>query len=175
RDDAQGVELWPTLAARALECWTISTRGEDARLRAVDLRHGRDGLAFDVVDGDDRVAITTPLIGDYNASNLLCTIGALRALGVPLVDAARACAALTPVPGRMERLVGEDSAGPEGGVHHAPTPDALEKALAALAPLARARGGRLWCVFGCGGNRGGGQRPPKGANPCPAAAPGRAA
>ena len=165
-DDAQGVELAATLAERALECWTISTRGEDARLRATDLRHGRDGLAFDVVEGDDRVAIATPLIGDYNASNLLCTIGALRALGVPLVDAARACAALTPVPGRMERIVGEDGAGPEVVVDYAHTPDALEKALAALAPLARARGGRLWCVFGCGGNRDAAKRPLMGAIAC---------
>ena len=166
-DDAQGVELAATLAERELACWTISTRGEDARLRATDLRHGRDGLAFDVVEGDDRVAIAAPLIGDYNASNLLCTIGALRALGVPLVDAARACAALTPVPGRMERVVAEAAeALPEIVVDYAHTPDALEKALAALAPLARARGGKLWCVFGCGGNRDAAKRPLMGAIAC---------
>ena len=169
-DDAQGVELAATLAERELACWTISTRGEDARLRATDLRHGRDGLAFDVVEGDDRVAIAAPLIGDYNASNLLCTIGALRALGVPLVDAARACAALTPVPGRMERVVAEAAEAaetlPEIVVDYAHTPDALEKALAALAPLARARGGKLWCVFGCGGNRDAAKRPLMGAIAC---------
>ena len=166
-DDEQGVELAATLAERGLACWTISTRGEDARLRATDLRHGRDGLAFDVIEGDDRVAIATPLIGDYNASNLLCTIGALRALGVPLVDAARACAALTPVPGRMQRVVAEVfDAAPEIVVDYAHTPDALEKALAALAPLARARGGKLWCVFGCGGNRDAAKRPLMGAIAC---------
>jgi murE/murF fusion protein len=166
-DDAQGVELAATLADRELECWTISTRGEDARLQAVDLRHGRDGLAFDVVEGEDRVAIATPLIGDYNASNLLCTIGALRALGVPLADAARACAALTPVPGRMERIVAEaPENAPEIVVDYAHTPDALEKALVALTPLARARGGKLWCVFGCGGNRDAGKRPRMGAIAC---------
>src|SRR6185369_7409921 len=169
-DDAQGVELAATLAERELACWTISTRGEDARLRAIDLRHGRDGLAFDVVEGDDRVAIAAPLIGGYNASNLLCTIGALRALGVPLVDAARACAALTPVPGRMERVVAEAAEAaetlPEIVVDYAHTPDALEKALAALAPLARARGGKLWCVFGCGGNRDAAKRPLMGAIAC---------
>ncbi|HZW74685.1 MAG TPA: UDP-N-acetylmuramoyl-L-alanyl-D-glutamate--2,6-diaminopimelate ligase, partial [Caldimonas sp.] len=166
-DDAQGVELAATLAERGLACWTISTRGEDARLRATDLRHGRDGLAFDVIEGDDRVAIATPLIGDYNASNLLCTIGALRALGVALVDAARACAALTPVPGRMQRVVAEVSdAAPEIVVDYAHTPDALEKALAALVPLARARGGKLWCVFGCGGNRDAAKRPLMGAIAC---------
>ena len=103
-DDAQGLELADSLAGSAVDCWTVSMRGESARLRAEALRHDRDGLAFDVVEGDTRVAIATPLIGDYNAANLLCVIGVLRALGVPLADAATACAALTPVPGRMQRV-----------------------------------------------------------------------
>ena len=103
-DDAQGLELADSLAGSAVDCWTVSMRGEPARLRAEALRHDRDGLAFDVVEGDTRVAIATPLIGDYNVANLLGVIGVLRALGVALADAAAACAALTPVPGRMQRV-----------------------------------------------------------------------
>src|SRR5436190_4563699 len=87
-DDAQGLELADSLAESAVDCWTVSIRGAGARLRAEALRHDRDGLAFDVVEGKTRAAIATPLIGDYNAANLLCVIGALRALGVPLADAA---------------------------------------------------------------------------------------
>ena len=168
-DDAQGLELATALAGSAIACWTISTRGAGARLAAVDLRHDRSGLAFDIVEGDERVSLATPLIGDYNASNLLCAIGVLRALGVSLADAVAACAALTPVPGRMERVAVDAATAdtlPEVVVDYAHTPDALEKALAALAPLARARGGKLWCVFGCGGNRDAAKRPLMGAIAC---------
>jgi UDP-N-acetylmuramoyl-L-alanyl-D-glutamate--2,6-diaminopimelate ligase len=52
---------------------------------------------------------------------------------------------------------------PEVLVDYAHTPDALEKALLALQPLAAARGGVLWCVFGCGGNRDTDKRPLMGA------------
>ena len=164
-DDAQGLELAESLADAPLDCWTVSVRGERARLRAEALRHDRDGLAFDVVEGDQRAAVATPLIGDYNAANLLCVIAVLRALGVSLADAAASCSALTPVPGRMQR-VGAADAGPEVVVDYAHTPDALDKALAALVPLARARGGKLWCVFGCGGNRDAAKRPLMGAIAC---------
>src|SRR5690606_32149051 len=44
-------------------------------------------------------------------------------------------------------------------IDYAHTPDALEQALKALRPAARQRGGRLWCVFGCGGNRDASKRP----------------
>jgi len=70
-DDAQGLELADSLAESAVDCWTVSMHGESARLRAEAVRHDRDGLAFDVVEGDARPEIATPLIGDYNAANLL--------------------------------------------------------------------------------------------------------
>ena len=86
---------------------------------------------------------------------------AQRALGVPLAQAVAACAQLAPVPGRMERLVAPGQ--PLVAVDYAHTPDALDKALQALRPLAVARGGRLWCVFGCGGDRDASKRPLMGA------------
>jgi UDP-N-acetylmuramoyl-L-alanyl-D-glutamate--2,6-diaminopimelate ligase len=105
--------------------------------------------------------VLSGLIGDYNVSNLLAVIGGLRALGVPLVDAARVCAQLTPVPGRMQSVA--VNGGPAVVVDYAHTPDALEKALQALRPLTQERGGALWAVFGCGGNRDATKRPLMGA------------
>jgi UDP-N-acetylmuramyl-tripeptide synthetase len=160
-DDARGASLAATLGG--LDLWTYSTQ-RDARLRAVDIRYADAGLGFDVVEGAKRTAVRTQLIGDYNVANLLAVIGGLRAAGITLADAARVCTTLTPVPGRMDR-VSPVRAGdvPEVVVDYSHTPDALEKALAALQPLARERDGALWCVFGCGGNRDAGKRPLMGA------------
>ena len=82
-----------------------------------------------------------------------------RALGVPLADAARVAGLVTPVPGRMQRVAANAAGQPEVVVDYAHTPDALEKVLAALRPLAADRGGRLHCVFGCGGDRDATKRP----------------
>ncbi len=156
-DDAQGARLARVLQETALDLWTYSTQG-DARLRASQIGYAGGGLCFELTEGAASVAVRTQMIGAYNVANLLATIGGLRALGAPLADAAAACALLTPVPGRMQRIA-SDAAGPQVVVDYAHTPDALEKALLALQPFAAERGGALWCVFGCGGNRDKGKRP----------------
>jgi UDP-N-acetylmuramoyl-L-alanyl-D-glutamate--2,6-diaminopimelate ligase len=116
-----------------------------------------------VVESDAASAsLHSTLIGDYNAHNLLGVLGGLRALGVPLADAAAVVPRLTPVPGRMQR-VGDGVDTPQLVVDYAHTPDALDKVLGALRPLAAARGGRLVCLFGCGGNRDASKRPLMGA------------
>ena len=63
----------------------------------------------------------------------------------------------------MQRVPSPGAGLPEIVVDYAHTPDALEKALGALRPFARERGGKLWCVFGCGGNRDASKRPLMGA------------
>ena len=64
-------------------------------------------------------------------------------------------------PGRMQQIGGDDA--PLVVIDYAHTPDALAKTLAALRPVAQQRGGQLWCVFGCGGDRDPGKRPQMGA------------
>ena len=160
-DDPHGAELVCKLQHGPLDVWACSTTGI-ARLRAGAVRYVDGGLSFEVHEGTSQAEVATRLIGGYNVANLLAVIGALRARGVPLADAAGACAGLTPVPGRMERVT-HAGPGPQVIVDYAHTPDALEKALVALRPFADARGGKLWCVFGCGGNRDAGKRPLMGA------------
>jgi len=160
-DDAHGAAMAERLRGSAIDLWAYSATGE-ARLCARDVRYVAGGLAFTLCEGAQRAELHSTLIGDYNVANLLAVVGALRALGVPLADAAAVCAQLTPVPGRMQR-VAAPAGQPEVVVDYAHSPDALEKALLALQPLAAARGGALWCVFGCGGNRDGAKRPLMGA------------
>jgi UDP-N-acetylmuramyl tripeptide synthase len=81
------------------------------------------------------------------------------------VQAVQACAQLTAVPGRMERVSFDvsgaqaDLTSPLVVVDYAHTPDAITQALVALRSQARLRGGRLWCVLGCGGDRDASKRP----------------
>ncbi|VUZ24323.1 UDP-N-acetylmuramoyl-L-alanyl-D-glutamate--2,6-diaminopimelate ligase [uncultured Comamonas sp.] len=160
-DDVHGQELAQTLARRpGLDLWTVALQ-HPARLRAEEITHTDQGLAFTVAEGAERLPMQTALIGHYNISNLLGVLAALRGQGWTLAQAVAACAGLQPVPGRMQQIA--QAGQPLVAVDYAHTPDALVQALAALRPLAQARGGKLWCVFGCGGNRDAGKRPLMGA------------
>lgn len=160
-DDPKGVELAAELADR-LDVWTYALNDRAARLSAHELHYRAGGLAFTLNEGDQALLIETGLIGEYNVANLLAVIGGLRALGHSLAAIAAVVGQVTPVPGRMQR-VGNGRELPQLVVDYAHTPDALDKALTALQPLAAARGGRLLCVFGCGGNRDRAKRPQMGA------------
>ena len=157
-DDVRGAELAQSLQGQGqpLDVWTVSVAGP-ARLQAQDIRYDAQGLSFTVVEGLVHEELHSRVIGTYNVSNLLCVIAALRSLGVPLAAAVDTCHHLSPVPGRME-CVGEPGQ-PLAVVDYAHTPDALGKALEALRTLSRTRGGQLWCVFGCGGDRDASKRP----------------
>lgn len=155
-DDSKGAELAASLQARGLAIWTVSYQSP-AHLRAQNITYQGGGLHFSIQENGQNHTLATQLIGQYNVSNLLCVLAGLRCLGVPLDAAVQACGNLGPVPGRMQRFGG--IAQPLAVVDYAHTPDALDKALAALRTVALQRGGKLWCVFGCGGNRDTTKRP----------------
>jgi len=131
----------------------------DRELVAVSVRYGSQGMLIEL-DGDWGPAqIESQLIGRFNVSNLLAVACTWLALGHTLDQVAHTLQRLLPVPGRLQPV-----AAPEGVpaplvvVDYAHTPDALANALAALRPIATARNGRLWCVFGAGGDRDPGKR-----------------
>ncbi|HMM46848.1 MAG TPA: UDP-N-acetylmuramoyl-L-alanyl-D-glutamate--2,6-diaminopimelate ligase [Thiobacillaceae bacterium] len=123
------------------------------------LRLSQSGLHLRARTDWGEVELAAPLLGRFNAANLLAALTTLLVSGIGLEDAARALARVTPPPGRMQTLGG--NAHPLIVVDYAHTPDALEKVLATLREVAA--GGRLICVFGCGGNRDRGKRPLMGA------------
>jgi UDP-N-acetylmuramoyl-L-alanyl-D-glutamate--2,6-diaminopimelate ligase len=123
-------------------------------VRAIGLRASAAGLSLDITTPWGQGHLDSPLVGEFNACNLLACLAVLLASEVPLADALTALAAVQPVPGRMQRLGGGGR--PTVIIDYAHTPDALEKALKTLRPLAA---GRLCCVFGCGGGRDKGKRP----------------
>jgi UDP-N-acetylmuramoyl-L-alanyl-D-glutamate--2,6-diaminopimelate ligase len=143
-------------------------------LRGRDLDVGSGGVKFTVASPWGRGTIESNLIGRFNASNLLATLGVLLVSGVSFQDAACALAKVKPVAGRTERYGGGTR--PLVVVDYAHTPDALENILRALrdlmsspvakpakstrrSPTRKARSRKLVCVFGCGGDRDRGKRP----------------
>ena len=156
-DDPQGARLAQELQGGPLDVWTVSCEGKPARLQALDVHYDAQGLVFTLVEEGERTELRTALIGQYNVANMLGVLATLRALQVPLAQAVQACSGLLPVPGRMECLTAAGQ--PLVAVDYAHTSDAIEKALQALRPLAEQRGGQLWCVFGCGGDRDPAKRP----------------
>lgn len=137
----------------------------DAWLRASDVRATATGTAFRLETSDwGEANVEVQTLGLFNVSNLLGVLGALLAANVPLIAALNELAKLQPVNGRMERLGGRaDHDEPLVVIDFAHTPDALEKTLEALRPMAQARGGQLVCMFGCGGDRDATKRPLMGA------------
>jgi len=127
------------------------------------------GAGYEAVFTDDGVnaySLQIPLLGEFNLSNALAVWTTLLTQGLNGSEASKRVAQLQPVIGRMEIiLLGKNpkSEGPLAVVDYAHTPDALQKTMQALRPIAQQRGGKLWCVFGCGGNRDSGKRPQMGA------------
>ena len=112
-----------------------------------------------IVDMFDKLeSIDLQLAGDFQAHNVLAAVGLALASGLELAEILQTLPKLQVVPGRVE-LVAETGSGATVFVDYAHTPDALATVLKALRPHTK---GRLWTVFGCGGDRDRGKRPQMG-------------
>lgn len=157
-DDVQGARLAAELSRRpSLDLWTVSLETR-ARLQGRLLRQESGVQVLQIQEAEGAaVELRAAVVGRYNLSNLLGVVAGMRSVGVPLAEAAQVCASLSPVPGRMQAFGGDGL--PLVVIDYAHSPDAVDKVLTALQPVADARGGRLWCVVGCGGDRDPGKRP----------------
>jgi UDP-N-acetylmuramoyl-L-alanyl-D-glutamate--2,6-diaminopimelate ligase len=117
-------------------------------------------MSATLVFGEERLAFKTRIIGRHNLSNLLAVAAVLGVQGLSPAEIIVELGKLQPPAGRMACLGG--NAAPLVVVDYAHTPDALANILAALRDVTRARGGKLFCVFGCGGDRDPGKRPEMG-------------
>ncbi|MCL2829708.1 MAG: UDP-N-acetylmuramoyl-L-alanyl-D-glutamate--2,6-diaminopimelate ligase [Betaproteobacteria bacterium] len=165
-DDPFGARLLATTGAARKIGFTLGEMlsgcgNVDLLLRAEALRSAGDGLEFVLVTPAGRLKISSKVFGRYNVANLLAVAAVLLALGVAAEELPPLLSGLEPPPGRMQpvherQAQGEDE--PLVLVDYAHTPDALANVLEAIRETAALRGGRTFCVFGCGGGRDRGKR-----------------
>ncbi len=157
-DDVLGVQLAQRLQARGVRTigYSLSESGiapgsVSEHLAARDIRPQGGSTHVAIASSWGEAQVEIDQLGRFNVANALGVLGCLVAYGVEFGAAARLLARLPAVPGRMQRLGGDGE--PLVVVDYAHTPDALDKVLQALRPVAAERGGRLVAVFGAGGDR----------------------
>ncbi len=130
-------------------------------LEVLQATYTLNGIQAKLLYQQQTYALTLPLLGVFNLANGLAVMAAMLAEGVAMLPLLEAMSQLQAVPGRMQRIavsaaaIVSKAAVPQVVVDYAHTPDALEQALLALKQHCQ---GKLWCVFGCGGNRDVGKR-----------------
>ena len=178
-DDAFGRESAMKLLAKGgIKVWAYTTnqgalQGFEKFGNRLQRIYSKDsilnGVGYDSLftyEGVGSNVLHIPLLGEFNLSNALAVWTVLLTQGLSCEQASRKVSQLHPVLGRMEFIQVSKQQKSEGllvVVDYAHTPDALEKTLEAIAPIAQQRGGKIWCVFGCGGDRDVGKRPQMGA------------
>lgn len=167
-DDVLGVQIARRLGGGnvrtigyALSMTSVVPDSADDYIAALTIAPGTRGMSIEVASSFGAGRIELNQLGRFNAANALGVLGCLLAYGIEFQKALDLLGRLPPVAGRMQAIGG--SGDPLVVVDYAHTPDALEKVLQALRPVAQARGGRLIAVFGAGGERDPGKRPMMGA------------
>lgn len=183
QDDQFSKEIITSVSTRRKEetpeVVSYSRHDKTADFYARDIHLDRAGISFTLSVSENIISknetqknnnfpVNCNLVGDFNVENLLAAIAVLQQRGYDLNDIISTIASVTTVPGRMEKIIYDDAVEPDNQsklkndelplivVDYAHTPDALEKSLKALRAHTQ---GKLYCVFGCGGDRDKGKRP----------------
>ncbi len=122
-------------------------------IKVLSYQQCHDSFVLSVDSPWGQAELMLPLLGVFNLSNVLAVIAALCVTGVDFQQVCSVVAKLQPVSGRMQRV--QEVSTTSVIVDYAHTPDALEQALLSLREHCQ---GKLWCVFGCGGERDRGKR-----------------
>lgn len=140
---------------------------EQADLHASELSFDTDASYLTLSGmGISLARLRIHLSGRFNVSNVLAASAAVLMSGASPSAVVAGLASVSPPPGRLEPVLLEGADAPRVFVDYAHTPDALRKVLGALREVATSSGGRLLCVFGCGGDRDLGKRSEMGATAC---------
>src|SRR5207248_5688736 len=155
-DDPKSAEVMQRAGRRGHRLLTVGRQGDAIRL--VEQSPTALGQTLKLEHGGKPYRLALPLIGAYQASNVLTAAGLVLATGSEWDTTFAAMQRVAPVRGRLERAVISRTGVPVY-IDYAHTPDALEAAIAALMPHVE---GRLITVFGAGGDRDQGKRPEMG-------------
>ncbi len=154
-DDHFGLNLKDSCQTR-VPCLSYGFH-KDADVRGYGLMISAEGLRMRVSTPAGKGVLSSCLVGDFNAMNLLTVLSVLLSLEVSLEQSLELIKEIKPVAGRMERFGGGNK--PLIIVDYAHTANALEQVLKALRPITERE---LTCVFGCGGDRDKSKRPEMG-------------
>jgi UDP-N-acetylmuramoyl-L-alanyl-D-glutamate--2,6-diaminopimelate ligase len=154
-DDPRGEALARRIDRDVTRVLTVGRTNASADMRVAEWSTSRAGTrAVFAQEKRPKTIVESPLVGAHNVDNLLVAAGILRVLGASAEDIEGALSKVRGAPGRLERV--EDARDVAVFVDYAHTPDALAKALEALRPITP---GKLFVVFGCGGDRDRTKRP----------------
>lgn len=152
-DDAVGAQ-WVKQLPNAIGVSLLAKPETEQAIWASQVAYAESGITLNFESSWGKGELHAPLIGEFNACNLLLALATLLSLGFEKSALLAAAPKLRPVLGRMELFQREQKA--KIVVDYAHTPDALEKALRALRVHCA---GQLWAIVGCGGDRDRGKRP----------------
>lgn len=138
-----------------VSCISYSIAGTHSDVYASEVEYHQQGFRANIHSPWGDAKLQCGLFGHFNLSNVMAAISCLAVKGYDFEQLVAVAGQLQPVEGRMEMLAAVASA-PVVVIDYAHTPDALEQALSALRLHV---GGKLHCVFGCGGDRDQGKRP----------------